>query len=377
MEVDNNQLPLIASVRPGQNATRNGLEIANRAPARANGASHDANEAPSGRRLQLGRIDPDALVSRPGTPQLTVEGLLEDWGKSSSRYDLDGSGTVDMKDLLALLSKLGQKPAENAEPHVPDAVASTAPATEPGDVAGVPSDDADTGATDAAPLTVDGLLEAWGESGGMYDLDASGSVDMADLLKLLSDLAADAPADPPSGDAASAAASALGGLDLSAVKPSDATVDLSTVVGTNDSAGAGPMTLEGLLEAWGETGSRYDLDQDGSVNMGDLLKMLAGLSQRNADAAPDNGITVPADNGTTVPADNGTTVPADNGDRAGGGEGFTVQGLVDAWGETGSRFDLDGNGTVNMSSGRTATTVRRPPRAAPRRSRARSTSGSA
>ncbi len=54
-------------------------------------------------------------------PTDRLEALLADWGKADSPYDLDGNGIVGVPDLLMLLAKLGEPPAQpNApnEPHI-------------------------------------------------------------------------------------------------------------------------------------------------------------------------------------------------------------------------------------------------------------------
>ena len=47
------------------------------------------------------------IAPLPGelTAELSVEGLMARWGAADTAYDLDKSGSVDMKDLVMLLSK--------------------------------------------------------------------------------------------------------------------------------------------------------------------------------------------------------------------------------------------------------------------------------
>ena len=42
-----------------------------------------------------------------------------------------------------------------------------------------------------------------------------------------------------------------------------------------DLAFEGRLTLNNLLQAWGTENGRFDLDRDGSVNMGDILRFLS------------------------------------------------------------------------------------------------------
>lgn len=86
--------------------------------------------------------------TNPPTPvpddMFNVEGLLADWGKKDSVYDLDESGSVDGWDLALFLG--GQRPK-----------------------------------TEDAAYNVQGLLDQWGQSDSPYDLDGNGTVDGWDL----------------------------------------------------------------------------------------------------------------------------------------------------------------------------------------------------
>jgi hypothetical protein len=86
--------------------------------------------------------------------EITVEGLMANWGKSDSIYDLTGSGTVDGEDLLLLLSNGGTMMVEMPE-DMP------------------------------IELTLEGLLAAWGSSNSHYDLNGDGTVGGEDLLLFL------------------------------------------------------------------------------------------------------------------------------------------------------------------------------------------------
>jgi len=85
-----------------------------------------------------------------------------------------------------------------------------------------------------------------------------------------------------------------------------------------DDAGGYPMlTLKGLLAAWGQENSPYDLSGDGTVGVSDMLILLQ--------------------NGGTMPMPEGTQEP------------LTLAGLMAAWGQNHPTFDLNGDGTVDTS----------------------------
>jgi hypothetical protein len=209
-------------------------------------------------------------------PPLTVDGLLQAWGQRDARYDFDHDGTVNMRDLLILLARQSEQAEEPAPtepglgpaPKEPDSGAPAAPVA--GTDAAAPPDSGLVPAPAPAVPTVDGLLAAWGSADTTYDLDSSGTVDMADLLALLSRIGSaqaeshDAPTTPPPHEGAP-------GIDAAPALASD---------GASSSATPG---VDGLLEAWGERGSQYDLDGNGAVNMRDLLLMLSRLAGRDAE----------------------------------------------------------------------------------------------
>ena len=132
-------------------------------------------------------FDASLPAEEDGAPSLSIPGLFESWGQKSEDYDLDGDGVVGMGDLVELLSRL------NASDR-PDGA---------GARIGTEVNGQDLGSTLSDPeLTVDGLRDAWGERGGMYDLNGDGQVGMADLIELLSRQSE--PSSGASGDASGA-----------------------------------------------------------------------------------------------------------------------------------------------------------------------------
>lgn len=282
---------------------------------------------------EIRAVSPDVLQS-----ELTVEGLIAQWGESGGMYDLDKSGTVDMRDLVTLLAR--QQPA--AAPDAPEikkappidpstgvsikdgGVEAPAPgATSTGTVADAPSTiDAKLATGDIAPnvsmpgpapdggtaaeLTgttdptaagpkdavsiLGGIMDAWGTDNAQYDLDGDGTVGMNDLLQALSDLSGgDDGVSMPAGlqDLLNAWGSGDATWDLDG----DGTVGMSDLLqmlaGGSGDAESGP-TVDGFSAAWGSDDPMYDLDGDGSVGMNDLLAFLADATSNGEATAPPN-----------------------------------------------------------------------------------------
>lgn len=255
-----------------------------------------ALEHPNEKLLKMGsgkpKPPPAPPVSYPAPPpppppaELTLEGLMKDWGKGKSPYDFNKDGMVDTQDLMTFLARaegdappitkpmlFGTLPAAD-EPKINPTVSMPGP----GDPAGPTLEPADDGVdptiemttsapatpttsagetppAEEGPLTIQGLLEAWGQTDSRYDLNQDGRVDMEDLLHLLAK---------------------LGG-------------------GMGDQSG--PMTIEGLMEAWGQADSPYDVNGDGTVDSLDLLQLLAklgGSAPAEASAPADAALTTKA-----------------------------------------------------------------------------------
>lgn len=107
----------------------------------------------------------------------------------------------------------------------------------------------------------------------------------------------------------------------------DGVVDVSDLLallaagGTMPGPGEGPpppLTIDGLMQAWGTNNPHYDLNGDGVVDVSDLLMLLAQLRQGN-DSTPEEPAML------------------------------TVDGLMAAWGPGDSIYDLNGDGVVDVS----------------------------
>jgi hypothetical protein len=117
-----------------------------------------------------------------------MQGLMNAWGQTNSPYDLNQDGTVDVDDLLCMLSKWPDNQSAVDAPPAPDAAINSVVA-EPGVTVGEqpnavalnepPAD------TEAPPMTLKGLMAAWGQTNSPYDLNADGVVDVDDLLQWL------------------------------------------------------------------------------------------------------------------------------------------------------------------------------------------------
>jgi len=186
-------------------------------------------------------------VQKP--PHLTpLEALIADWGKSDSPYDLNGDGTVGIQDLLQLLTDMSVKQT-GPPPAEPDPGVTPPPKT-PGDIVNPDPPPADP---------VQALFDAWGQTNSPFDFNGDGTVGIQDLLELLKRMSDDS--DKPGGSKIDAADNPPSGID-------------DGVAGTPPAK----TPLELLIEDWGQSGSPFDLDQDGNVGIRDLLILLAKMS---------------------------------------------------------------------------------------------------
>lgn len=175
-----------------------------------------------------------------------MEGLMKSWGQANSQYDLDANGTVDVDDLIAMIMNW-QEPAEPTPTPTPIPTPTLTP-------------NADTVGLDAAvdvaievpvpetrPVDVDlGTLNAVtgpGETKPPTPSPASGSVD------------ANVASGPTCGEPLPPAANSGGGSEI-----------------------------DNLMAAWGQRGSRYDLDGNGVVDVDDLINMI--LNWGSGPASP-------------------------------------------------------------------------------------------
>ncbi len=276
---------------------------------------------------------PAPTANATTAPPMTLEGLMAAWGQNDSPYDLNHDRTVNVDDLIQFLA--GMPHEEQSGPQLskqdaarPEPALTTAPPSfSPSDAAPVPPPPA-APESPSGDLSLHGLLEAWGPTDSPYDLNADKTVNVTDLIQFLLDY--------PSGSGGANGAESVGGSGAAA----DAPV-LSTAPGsdaTPESIPAPPANpladLKGLYEAWGQTGSPFDLNEDKTVNVNDLIQFLLDYpSGSAADAALSTQEQKPVDE---------VDAPAAQDPR-------TLDGLLAAWGETDSAYDVNGDATVNVT----------------------------
>ena len=220
-----------------------------------------------------------------GGEQLTLQGLMQAWGTSDSRYDLTRDGTVDVQDLLAFVAK---------EQGDPDA------------------------------LTQDGFAKAWGTDDPRYDLTQDGTVDVKDLLAFLEgvDPATRVALDPALAASANATTDAGGGAITIA--------GLLAAWGSNDRHDDAP----------------YDITDDGRVDVSDLLSVLASDSSRETEPAParptPSAVEASERVATVTRSDNGRPAVID------GGAADDIEGVQKMWGSDDARYDYDDSGVVDV-----------------------------
>jgi len=109
--------------------------------------------------------------------QSMLEQLKADWGKADSAWDLNGDGTVDIRDFLRLLAKISGGTRDAVE--VPEQIG---PNVKP-----VPQDIAEPGDEGAEGKTpIEQLLADWGKTDSAWDLNGDGTVNIRDFLQMLS-----------------------------------------------------------------------------------------------------------------------------------------------------------------------------------------------
>ncbi len=241
--------------------------------------------------------------------------LLADWGKSGSPWDLDGDGTVGIKDMLALLEKMGggaQAPQTLPAPATQGA-AGLQPATEP---------------QIDQPDPLKALLADWGKSGSAWDLDADGTVGIKDMLALLQQMSGQAPQPLP--------------VPLPLPNPQPApTPHAEPADSIAELPDEPPDALTALKADWGKSGSAWDLNGDGTVNIQDMLALLERMSTKKVVAS---GVE-PSVTATPAATTDAVETPAPPTDPA---PPTRLESLLADWGKSGSSWDLNRDGTVNI-----------------------------
>jgi Ca2+-binding EF-hand superfamily protein len=150
-------------------------------------------------------VDPSSLFTNNGgdNGELSLDGLMQAWGSDDPQYDLNGDGTVDTSDLLSFLQQYGGQSPEAGDG--PGSTSNVDPATQ--------TSNADPASNN---LTLDGLMQAWGSDNAQYDLNGDGTVDVQDLLQMLSSLT---PGETTAASDISSLLSANGGPSFAAQDP--------------------------------------------------------------------------------------------------------------------------------------------------------------
>ncbi len=186
MQVNNAMTRPTNNILPGVNAPRTGRNDNQKmpieeAPALPVAQKPSANQsAPETRQITVSDKHIGGSGEGPAARELTIEGLRNAWGTDNARYDLNSDGTVDVLDLMSLIKSMGENgkvvPNSGTEPTVGN----------PDETVGMPAPLG--GPTTENDLTLEGLREAWGTADSKYDLNGDGTVDVTDLLTLLSQL---------------------------------------------------------------------------------------------------------------------------------------------------------------------------------------------
>ena len=121
-------------------------------------------------------------------------------------------------------------------------------------------------------MSLHGLLEAWGPTGSPYDLNEDKTVNVTDLIQFLLEY--------PSGTGDASGVESMSGSGIAADAPTLSKapkIDVSPPesIPAPPTAPTNPLAdLKGLFEAWGQTDSPFDVNQDKNVNVTDLIQFL-------------------------------------------------------------------------------------------------------
>jgi hypothetical protein len=142
-----------------------------------------------------------------------------------------------------------------------------------------------------ASLTLDGLYAAWGQTKSPYDLTGNGMVDVDDLLAFINGL----PAEAGPVAAASPANSIMVGESENAIFIADPPASNQGPaneiwIAEESSANSDPLTLDGFTKTWGQANEQYDLNNDGTVDVDDLMTFINGLPNESSPDEPQAAI---------------------------------------------------------------------------------------
>jgi Ca2+-binding EF-hand superfamily protein len=245
--------------------------------------------------------------------QSMLEQLKADWGKAESPWDLNADGTVDIRDVLRLLAKIGGGARDAVE--VPEQVI---PNVNP-----VPQDVAEPGEEGNDGKTpIQQLLADWGKADSEWDLNGDGTVNIRDFLQLLAQMGGGANDAPPI-----------------TTHLSEKAETITESLGDADEPAEPKTPVEQLLADWGKADSEWDLNGDGTVNIRDFLQLLAKIGGGVYDGrTPPSG---PAPNAEAMAIDDSKIDEAPESKSR-------IEQLLADWGSSDSRWDVNGDGTVNI-----------------------------
>ena len=207
-------------------------------------------QVPTGQILGPPVVENDPQEAKEVRP-ITIDDIMNAWGTSSERYDLNGDGIVSIDDVFVWLgNQAAQGTPGTTEPPIPL------------DVAQVDNEQTTEVIT---PITLDDIMNAWGTASERYDLNGDGTVSIDDVFVWLGTLAepgqtgqTEPPIPPGPGQG-------------------------------NDGGTASevtPITIEDIMNAWGTASERYDLNGDGIVSIDDVFAFLGTMGSGNIHEVP-------------------------------------------------------------------------------------------
>ena len=267
-------------------------------------AANAAAEGPSGEIY----ADNPVLAQR-------IDVLLNEWGATCPRWDLDRDGTVGMRDLLSLLENMAagfvadSSRDDRGEFAVDGAQIFSSEDLTIGIILSAREPESEVEEDDPTLSPIDGLFSEWGATCPANDFDGDGVVGMSDLLALLASF----------------------GFEPGVFSRAPITTEAPPNVDEPDDRG--PSALERVEAEWGATCPANDFDGDGVVGMSDLLELLASLGRDQIERreSPDPTSDVSIFTLSTYRDVDG------------------VQSLIDEWGATCPSADYNGDGIVGIA----------------------------
>lgn len=236
---------------------------------------------PQGTSAVSHNVEADDVSNQAATPgAITLRDLFREWGQvGRNMADLNGDGIVNAADLSQWLGSASMGTPAEEEPTIgPPDVAE--------EVTANPVPSSDTPST-AFNDSLNGLISAWGTNDSRFDLSGDGTVNALDLAMLLSGASVppsiidNTPTTTPAPTPLPTATTRNSNTPAGSPTETKPQVSTEATNPTTRAGESGPVSATqqpvaaGTPEATGQSDTRFDLNNDGTVDAADLAIMLA------------------------------------------------------------------------------------------------------